>query len=192
MNPAINIELKFFLISILWGILLLAAYDILRILRRIIKHDEFFIALEDLIFWVVASLFIFAMIYQENDGIIRGFCIMGMFLGAVLYHYAFSDLLINLITKVIRILLSPITMVLRRFKQFLQFLWSKLKRTGNNQYLRLKKEIKSVRIAVENKKKKKAPKKEAPGKEASKKKTSKKEASKKVSKRNPARKKQKQ
>ncbi len=184
MNPAINIELKFFLISILWGILLLAAYDILRILRRIIKHDEFFIALEDLIFWVVASLFIFAMIYQENDGIIRGFCIMGMFLGAVLYHYAFSDLLINLITKVIRILLSPITMVLRRFKQFLQFLWSKLKRTGNNQYLRLKKEIKSVRIAVENKKKKKAPKKEAPGKEASKK-----EASKKVSKRNPARKK---
>jgi hypothetical protein len=63
MNPAISVELHFFLTSILWGVILLVAYDVLRIFRRLIKHDAFFIALEDLIFWVVASLFIFAMIY---------------------------------------------------------------------------------------------------------------------------------
>jgi hypothetical protein len=66
MNHAISVELQFFLISVLWGSILLLIYDLFRIFRRLVKHDTFFVALEDLIFWVAASLFIFAMMYRRT------------------------------------------------------------------------------------------------------------------------------
>ncbi|MDD4113087.1 MAG: spore cortex biosynthesis protein YabQ, partial [Herbinix sp.] len=63
MNKGITIELQFFMISILWGALVLLAYDLLRILRRIIRHNVLAVAIQDLLFWVLASVFIFALIY---------------------------------------------------------------------------------------------------------------------------------
>jgi spore cortex biosynthesis protein YabQ len=148
MNPAISVELRFFLTSILWGVILLVAYDGLRILRRLIKHDEFFVALEDMIFWVIASLFIFAMIYHMNNGIIRGFSVMGMTLGGVLYHFAFSDLLVKWLTTLIRVLLKPISMVMLKGKRLLGFAYSKTFALVKKLLYRLKKLIKSVKITL--------------------------------------------
>ncbi len=152
MNYAISVELHFFLISILWGIMLLLAYDVLRVFRRLIKHGIFFVALEDLIFWVCASLFIFAMMYEENDGIIRGFSIMGMSLGMVLYHYILSDFIVNNITKLIRTLLSPIVFVLNKIKKIIKLIFTKVKRVSKLLIIRLKKGLKSVRIALNKRK----------------------------------------
>ena len=152
MNPAINIELQFFLVSILWGGILLIAYDILRIIRRLIKHDSFIIALEDLIFWVLASLFIFAMIYHENNGVIRGFSIIGILLGAILYHYTISDFTVNIIAKLVGILLSPITMALYQVKRFLLFVLRNLRKFLKNLLYQLKIHIKSVRILLKKRK----------------------------------------
>lgn len=163
MNPAISVELQFFLTSILWGVILLMAYDVLRIFRRIIKHDAFFIAIEDLVFWVVASLFIFAMIYRMNNGIIRGFSIMGMLLGGVLYHFAFSELLVKSVAKLIRVLLSPAAMVLHQIKRFFKFLLSHTRKLINNLLYQLKKQIKSVKITLKKRKSKPENSKE-PGK----------------------------
>ena len=152
MNPAISVELYFFLTSILWGGIVLLAYDVLRILRRLIKHDTFFIAIEDLIFWVIASLFIFAMIYHRNNGIIRGFSVMGMLLGGILYHFSVSELLVNLIAKLIRVLLSPIMMALKKIKYFLRFIRLRSCKIINSLLFRLKKNLKSVKITLKNRK----------------------------------------
>jgi spore cortex biosynthesis protein YabQ len=151
MNHAITIELQFFLISVISGAIILLVYDFLRIMRRIIKHDSFFTSLEDLFFWVGASLFIFAMIYKENDGIIRGFCVMGMAIGMVLYHFTLSNLIVKLITNFIHILLSPFVFAIKQVKKFLRFLWSGIKKTVNFVLGRLKKWTKSVRIALSKK-----------------------------------------
>lgn len=148
MNHAISVELQFFLISVLWGSILLLVYDSQRIFRRLIKHDSFFIALEDLAFWVAASLFIFAMMYRENNGIIRGFSVMGMSIGMVLYHYILSDFLVNMITKLIRTLISPISFAMNGVKRFIKFVWSREKKVLNFIIRRLKKRTKSVKIAL--------------------------------------------
>jgi spore cortex biosynthesis protein YabQ len=152
MNQEITVELRFFLVSILSGAILLAVYDIFRIFRRLIKHDSFFIALEDLIFWVGAGLFIFAMMFKENDGIIRGFSIMGMAIGMVLYHFVFSDRIVNLITKLIRLLFSPFVFVYKKVKSFIDLLFRQVKRIVKFIAKRLKKRIKSVRIALDTRK----------------------------------------
>lgn len=159
MNPSITIELQFFLISILWGGILLLAYDMLRILRRLIPHDGFFIAVEDFFFWVIASLFIFAMIYRVNDGVIRGFSALGVVLGGVLYHYSISDLLVrgisalfHLIIKFLKILLTPLKLAAGKLLKLLRFVSSKGKRSINKLLLRLKNKMKSVKIALSKKK----------------------------------------
>lgn len=148
MNKDIIVELMFFLISILWGAIILLAYDCLRILRRLIKHKTLLIGIEDFIFWAVSSIFIFSMIYRENDGIIRGFSIMGMALGMVAYHYIFSDLIVKLITKLIQYLLKPFGFILKKIKKVVSYL-------AKFVIIRLKKLLKSVRIALNTRKQKK-------------------------------------
>lgn len=152
MNQALSIELSFFLICVLSGGILLAVYDIFRILRRLINHNSGFIALEDLFFWVGASIYIFAMLFKENDGIIRGFAIMGMAAGMLLYHYTLSDLIVNLITKLIQTLISPLVFILNKGKRLMTSLWKVVKRVVNLFTRRLKKWVKSVRITVNKRK----------------------------------------
>lgn|GEM_PF-148937 len=112
MNQQMIAELHFFLTAILWGIGLVFLYDILRILRRIIRHNYFFIGLEDIIYWTIAGVLIFHMMYQQNDGIIRGFAILGICLGMYLYHISLSELLVAIISKSIHFILKTISKVL--------------------------------------------------------------------------------
>ena len=152
MNDEIVTQLQFFLISILWGGMILLAYDGLRIFRRLIKQGSIVLAIEDLIFWVIASLFIFAMIYEENDGIIRGFAVMGMAIGMIIYHYIISEFLVNRITKFIRILMSPIIRVFQELKRLISFLLAKGRKATKFIIKQLKKLIKSVTIILNAKK----------------------------------------
>jgi spore cortex biosynthesis protein YabQ len=152
MNPAITIELQFFLLSILWGCILLLAYDVLRIFRRLIKHGMILVAVEDLIFWLLASLFIFTMIFHQNNGIIRGFSIIGMLLGIILYHFSISDVLVMSLTKLIQTLLSPIKAGAKQILRFFRFLYTSVKKWINKLLFRLKKHKKSVKIALKTKK----------------------------------------
>lgn len=154
MNAAITLELQFFLVSILWGAILLIVYDVLRIFRRIIAHNALFIALEDIIFWVIASVFIFTMIFSLNNGTIRGFSIMGMGIGMTLYHYIFSEWVVKLISKLIQILLSPIRFVIKQIIKMYHYVERKLKKIFRFLYNRLKKRVLSIRMRVKEKKQK--------------------------------------
>lgn len=156
MSYAINVEVRFFLISVLWGALILLAYDVLRILRRLIKHNNFFVAVQDLLFWVTASMFIFAMMYRENDGIIRGFCIMGMSIGMVLYHYILSNYFVTLVTAILKTLIKPVVTAINLVKKGIRFLFRKLRQLIKFLGRQLKNRTKSVKIAIAEKKQRSA------------------------------------
>jgi spore cortex biosynthesis protein YabQ len=156
MNHEITVELQFFCWSIIWGAIILISYDVLRIIRRLINHNSFILAVEDLIFWVATSVFIFAMMYRENNGIIRGFAVMGMGIGMFLYHYILSELLVKLITSFIHTLFRPFAIALRQVKRFIGFVVSKGKKGIKYLLFQLKKLRKSVRITLSARKQKKA------------------------------------
>ncbi|TAH71558.1 MAG: hypothetical protein EWM47_04380 [Anaerolineaceae bacterium] len=159
MNQGITIELQFFMISILWGALVLLAYDLLRILRRIIRHNTFFVAVQDLVFWVLASVFIFAMIYVKNSGTIRGFSVMGMVMGMVIYHYILSDWIVKLISRLILLLLRPFFIVINYIRKGLRYFKNKIKLLNNRIYGQLKRKSKSVKILLDSRRQKRIQKK---------------------------------
>ncbi|QHQ60491.1 spore cortex biosynthesis protein YabQ [Anaerocolumna sedimenticola] len=159
MNDAIMVELRFFGTSVLWGIILLILYDVLRIFRRVIIHNGFFIAFEDLIYWVVSSLLIFHMMYQQNNGIIRGFAILAMLIGMILYHSVFSELFVNTIStllnqiinltwKLFALILRPFRFIFRKIKRLFMWIFSKIKKFIQFLFKSLKKLKKSSKITV--------------------------------------------
>lgn len=163
MNEAIIVELQFFLVSVLWGGIIILFYDCLRIIRKVIKHKEFFIALEDVLYWVVSSLLIFNMMYKQNNGIIRAFSILAMFIGMILYYNLFSQLLVEgisllllkvkkIISKVISLIMKPTSWLISIFNKtigkIIRKTVKKLKKVAYIQIKRLKNKVKSSKISL--------------------------------------------
>lgn len=123
MNEAITIELQFFMISILWGGLLLVIYDFLRIIRNIINHKQLWIAFEDILYWILCGILIFQMMYKHNNGIIRVFSILGMIIGMILYRYIFSDSLVQCISLLLKKTIALFSGILILFIK--PFIWMK-------------------------------------------------------------------
>ena len=71
--------------AVLFGCCMLLVYDLVRIFRRVAAHGVVWIAVEDMFFWVISAFVLFQFLYQEDDGKVRGFVIMAMFLGMLLY-----------------------------------------------------------------------------------------------------------
>lgn len=115
MSPDIVEELYFFLHSLLMGIAITFAYDLLIIFRNVIKHRHAFISLEDILFWAACAICLFAMLYKENNGVPRWFAIAGAAAGMVLYKISVSRLFIRLMT----IALAAVLTLLYKITAFL-------------------------------------------------------------------------
>ncbi len=112
MSQNIINEAWFFGCCVLTGIAVVSMYDVLRIFRRIIIHGVIAVGIEDFIYWVGCSFFVFHMIYIRNDGIIRGFAILAIVLGMVIYNVTISSFLVKylsmILNKIMRIVIMPI------------------------------------------------------------------------------------
>lgn len=85
MSADILKELSFLFSSMLTGILITFVYDILRIFRRVVKHNGFFVSFEDFWFWAGSFVCIFYLLYRENNGTLRWFVVLGAAAGMFLY-----------------------------------------------------------------------------------------------------------
>ena len=90
MSEVIRHEIWFFFFSLLSGVILLCAYDQLRVLRRVIPHNGFFQSLEDFFFWTAAGIFCFGVAFRGNSGSIRGFSLAALVFGMWVYHRTVS------------------------------------------------------------------------------------------------------
>jgi spore cortex biosynthesis protein YabQ len=145
--------------SMIWGMLLIVFYDLLRIFRRVIKHNVFFIAIEDIIYWAICSILIFRMMYVQNNGIIRGFSILAMLLGMLIFHNAISDFFVNIISvlihklfhfigMILNTIFRPFYFILKKIRKVVLWVFRKIKKVKNNILLPLKKIRKSSKMAV--------------------------------------------
>ena len=79
-------ELSVFLQAIFAGNTVYLTYSVIRVIRRIVKHNLFFISLEDVIFWLGSGLYLFIKIYQTSNGSIRWYFVVGVLLGGIFTH----------------------------------------------------------------------------------------------------------
>lgn len=112
-------EMDFLLYTVVMGAVITAVYDVFRIVRRVIKHNLFWISFEDIIFWIGCFVGIFYILYKENNGTLRWFAVMGALIGMVLYRLTLGQVavkwtsfilikLLKALEKVLLFLLKPL------------------------------------------------------------------------------------
>ena len=91
-------ENEFLLHSLVMGVFILFVYDILRIIRRVIPHGGFWVAAEDLAFWVYCGAEVFLLMYHESNGTLRWFAVTGAMAGMFLYNKLISRLFVKYVS----------------------------------------------------------------------------------------------
>lgn len=159
MSQDIVNEVYFFGGSVLMGIVITFVYDFILILRRVARHNSFFVSLEDLLFWITCAFGVFYMLYRENNGVLRWFAVCGAGLGMFLYkslvgrHFVhLLSFLINkeihIVRKIIGFVLRPLRFILRRAAGFFKCLGKKGKRIIRFLKKKLTIFLKMLRIAL--------------------------------------------
>ena len=120
--------------SVLWGIGLAALYDMLRILRGVIRHRQGVRSLEDLAYWCFTACSLFWLLFSGNNGTVRWYILAGAGAGAWLYHITLSPFFVRffrwLLGRILRILIFPVKKGLHLLKNAEKTL--KIKAERNN------------------------------------------------------------
>ncbi len=99
---------------------LLFLYDLLRGLRRAVLHGGIATAAEDLLYWVFAGISTFALVFAENNGIFRGYILLGILLGMILYHQTLSRPVVWLTAFVLKWVLKLLCLPVKLMQKGLQ------------------------------------------------------------------------
>lgn len=100
-------QLRYFGASFIWGAALMFLYDFLEVFRCKVRHGRLWLLIEDWLFWLVAAIFVFQMIFTLNYGIIRSFFILSFIGGMGLYRVLVKRRLICGILSLIAFVLRP-------------------------------------------------------------------------------------
>lgn len=92
-----------FLVFILNGFLIGILFDIFRISRKSFKTPDFITYIEDIAFWIGSGMLLLFSIFKFNNGELRVFIFIGLFLGISTYLLIFSKLFINISLHIINV-----------------------------------------------------------------------------------------
>lgn len=80
----IGTEMEIFVHAVLTGIFAASVYLSLRVIRRLVSHALWVLNLEDAVYWIFTSLYLFVQIYHTSDGVIRWPFVLGVVVGVVI------------------------------------------------------------------------------------------------------------
>ena len=107
--------------SVLEGVGLVLVYDIFRIIRRVMKHGNIWISMEDIVYWLFCTVSVFLLLYRENDGLMRAFSFLGILLGSVTYYF--------LVIKIGVLVLTPFSKIGKKILLFFKKVLKKVYKT---------------------------------------------------------------
>lgn len=96
MSGEIVREWYFWLVSIAAGVFMAFAYDVLRLLRRLVRHNRFAVDLEDILYWTSCFLLSFTLLYYGNNGVIRFAAVLGAAVGMFVYIFTVGRFFVRL------------------------------------------------------------------------------------------------
>lgn len=114
-------ETLVFLRACLLGAGLGVLYDLMRILRIALPHGTLAVAMEDICYFVSATIVTFGFVLAYSDGELRMFILAGELAGGVIYFVTISILLMKLSRGIIALLKKLLRLI---YKLFLApFVW---------------------------------------------------------------------
>ncbi len=91
-------------------------YDGIRIWRRVIVHKQFWVSVEDSIFWMICALEGFWIMYENETGGLRWFAILGGCLGVCLYKKLLGKLYVEKVSALLLKVRNKLTAILKLFR----------------------------------------------------------------------------
>lgn len=155
MEISMLMELHMFFTTVYGGLITGFVYDIYRTIRYLSKPKKIMTYLGDLLFWTIAAIILFLTVIKINWGEIRGYILLGFFLGGLIYIKLFSPYIYPICVVVfqktkntVKFVLSIIFFPLNFFKSKLMHILKKIKKT----IIILVKEAKKYKKIISSKK----------------------------------------
>ena len=117
-----------FLSTVYTGMVIGLVYDLNRMIRRISKPGRWIVGALDLLFWLMAAVIVFAVLYFANNGEIRLYNFIGLAMGWSLYLLTISPWVLKLlalfyrgmdlaVSRIIGFVLWPFRMIYKFFRK---------------------------------------------------------------------------
>ena len=130
------------------GVILSIVFDIFRILRKSIKTSDIITNIEDILFAIISGTILIFSIFLFNNGELRAYIFLGIFIGIVFYMVFISKYfikinlyIINIIKKIViyitkpgiylfkllkKLIFKPISFIFINFKKFFLNFYKKI------------------------------------------------------------------
>lgn len=132
---SMNEQFYLFFAAVAMGITGGFVYGLIRIFRLYIAHNIVGIYIEDILFWLLFSVFVFLTMLCLNYAEIRPYIYMGILIGFAIYRLAIHKWIVKLLNPIItlmrlfaEIILTPIMVLIYPFKKISAYLFNKIKR----------------------------------------------------------------
>lgn len=79
------------------------AFDSYRVVSGQLRFPRWSVHALDLLYWVAASLFVFRMLYHSNQGELRFYVFLGLFIGVWIYFLFLSVITARFVVMLMRI-----------------------------------------------------------------------------------------
>ena len=109
-------QAELFLCLAAWGAVSLMVYDVLRALRREIRHGTILLCLEDTIFGAAVCIGCYSIFFYQNYGALRAYGFIGMLVGAMLYQQTISKPVRYCFQRGFRMILWPLRWIRQKCK----------------------------------------------------------------------------
>jgi len=134
---SMNYQTFLFFSAVAFGFFAGFLYDFFKIFRKIVRHKKIFVQIEDFFYWTACSLVLFFIMLEENFGEVRGFLILGAFVGMILYFVLLSRFFISVSNKILfcvkkffmflfGMFFIPLRSVFFFFKKIFLFFWKRI------------------------------------------------------------------
>lgn len=134
----INVQIYYFLSTVIAGIAVGIMFDAYRIITGVNNINRIVLAISDLLFWVLCAMIIFVFFLYSNNGDLRLYTFIGLLLGILFYFKLASKRfiialrgIIYFISKLFRIVFILIVYPLKRVVYLLRYLLYLIKRLVN-------------------------------------------------------------
>lgn len=139
MSGEIVREWHFWLVSVAAGAFLAFVYDIIRLLRRLIRHGRFAVDLEDILYWTACFGLSFTLLYYGNNGVIRFAAVFGAAVGMLVYtvtagrffvrvSFFIIDKTVGSLFRLLRKMIQRMCRLLKPIRRFLVNIYHKCRR----------------------------------------------------------------
>lgn len=93
-------QISVLLWSLLFGGCLGAAYDLLRAFRVFVRCPSVAVAVQDLVYFLIAAVASFLFIFEVNDGTVRLFILLSFFVGGLAERFTVGQLFLRLCRRI--------------------------------------------------------------------------------------------